>query len=396
MFVFKAAIKIIVNKWVRILLFITIMAALTFSFGMLGRGILYGDKITDPLTVIIVDYDNSTESRMFTQMFMDYELYENILRFSINTEESALKSLRNNEAAAILKLPEGFAENVKNGSNEPFIVVLNEAQFLKKTLVEYFAEAFADILAGSQSGVYAALDFTYINYPESYGRMFTISNLRFLNLVLNRQDMLKTKTVSAVSGIPVLTHFIFSFWIFINFAGMVLFIDIINTNFNAFIIKKLHLTGANMFLFTLQLVLAFFTVFLIINAALLLPAFSFLSLPSVSLPFITGVLLMLFCVSGLTVFISLMFKNSQTACILVSVFSLISLFLSGGVIPRDFFTPLIKNFSFATLNFWVYESVTGAFLENIKSVGTLTVILLTLLFYLLSVLKNYYNAGSKL
>lgn len=394
MFVFKAAIKIIMDKWVRIFLFIAVTAALTFSFGTLGRNILYSDSLTDPLSVIIVDQDDSMESRMFTQMFQDYELYADILNFYVDSEESALSKIKINEAAAVLILPENFAENVKNGSNEPFIVVLNEAQPLKKTLVEYFTEAFAGILAGSQSGVYADLDFTYQNYPDGYNRMFTLANLKFLNIVLNRQDMLKTLTVSAVSGIPVFLHFVITFWIFINIAGAALFFDLISSNFNLFILKKLYLSGVNVFLMVFELILAFFLAFLAINAVLFFPAFLFLPMPELSFLWIACIVSVLFCISCFTVFISLMFKNSSAACVSTAVFSLTGLFLSGGVIPRDFFTTEFKNISYVTLNYWFYESVTGAISGEISGGANLIVLLVCLMFFLLSVLRIFTKVGT--
>lgn len=389
MFVFKAAIKIIIDKWVRIFLFIAATAVLTFSFGTLGRSMLYGDSLTDPLSVVIVDQDDSMESRMFTQMFQDYEAYADILRFSVDQEEAALSKIKVNEAAAVLILPENFAENIKSGSNEPFIVVLNEAQPLKKMLVEYFAEAFAGILAGSQSGVYADLDFTYQYYPDSYNSMFTLSNLKFLNIVLNRQDMLKASTVSAVSGVPVFLHFVITFWIFLNIAGAALFFDLINSNFNSFMLKKLYLTGTNVFLVVIELILALFLAFLLINTLLFFPAFLFFPMPELSFMWIACVMAVLFCISCFTVFISLMIKNSSVACVMTAVFSLAGLFLSGGVIPRDFFTPEFKNFSYVTLNFWFYESVTGAFAGEVNSMATLIVLLFCFAFFLLSVLRIF-------
>jgi len=387
MFVFSAAIKIILSKWPRVILFMLAAAALIFSFGTLGQSILYSDIITDPLSIIIVDYDESLESRMITQMFQDYEMYRDIVNFSTNTESAAMAEIKANRAAAVLLLPENFAENLKNGANEPFTVILNEAQPIKRALVEYIANAFSDTLAASQSGVYAALDYTWQNFPESYDRMFMIVNLRFINMVLNRADMLDTETVSAIASIPVFLHFAVSFWIFLNIAAISLFADVFITNFNPFILKKIYLSGTNMFLFVLQLIFAFFALFAAINAGLLIPVFYSLSLPEISPPLIAAPALALFCVSALAVFVLFIFKHSSSACIIITAVSVCGLFLSGGIIPREFFAPQFKNLSYLTLNYWLYEAVTGIFTDSF--LGIWAAAAFGLLFFLLSVMTVF-------
>ncbi|MDR1687669.1 MAG: ABC transporter permease [Clostridiales bacterium] len=388
MFIFNAALKIITEKWLRIVLFIAASIALTVSFALVGQGLLYGDKITDPLSVIIVDRDNSAESRMFTQMFMEYDLYKNILNFSTNGENNARQLIKENKATAVIIFPRNFAENIKNGKNEPFTVILNDAQPLKKTLTEYFALSFAEILAGSQAGVYAALDYTYQNSPENYERMFSVVNFKFLNLVLNRNSMLNVSQVSAVSRIPVFLHYLAAFWIFINLAGISLFIDVINSNFNTFTLKKLRLAGANIFLTVSGLVAGFFAAFTCINAAFLIPVLFLTELPKFSFALILNTALFFLCVSCLAVFISLMFKNPAAASVTTSVFSLAGLFLSGGIIPREFFAPVLRNSSYATLNYWLYEAVTGAF-TNSGAFAAGVVFLITALLFFLSVIRVY-------
>jgi len=384
MFIYKAALKMIICKWFRILLFIAAAGALVATFGVLGQNLLYSDIITEPITIIIADNDNSAESRMFTQSFIGYEPYKNIVNFSADTESRALDKIKASEAAAVLILPEGFAEHIKSGANEPFTVVLDSAQPLKKTLVEYFARSFSDILAASQSGVYAALDYTWQNRPDGYDRMFTLINLKFLNMVFNRYDMIGVKTVSAVN-IPAFWHFAAAFWVFFNIAAGVLFFDTITSNFNPFILKKLRLANFNAVLFTLQLTFAFFTAFATINAVLLIPVLLFFPAPAVPFSLVTGAICVLICVSCLTVCLAFIIKNTNAACVICAALSLAGLFLSGGVIPREFFAARFYNIPRLTLNYWLYEAVTSAFTKT-NSAATGMVALFSLGFFIISVL----------
>ena len=359
MFIYSACLKLTKDKYPRFVLFVLITAALTLGFALIGRDKLYSDIITEPISVIIVDHDKSMESQMFTQMFMDYEPYKNIIHFTTDTEENALIKIRANEAAAVLILPADFSEHIKDGTNEPFIVHLNDAQSLKSTLVKYFAEAFSDLLAASQSGVYAALSYTRLNYPESYNRTFTIANLKFIGLVLNRGDMFRVREYAAIDTIPTFLHYAVHIWLFLNFAAMILFFDILTKNFSRLTRAKLRVEKVCSVKFAAQLTLSVFTVFLMLNAPLFIAALKMFALPA---RLLVPVIPIILCISLLVVFCAFFFRDYAAACMLTSVFSVLGIFLAGGVVPREFFMPDIRPVSYFTLNYWMYESITTTYL----------------------------------
>lgn len=367
MFLFFSAVKIFTVHFKRLIVFAAASCALLALFAFIGRGLLYKNKLTDPLVIYLTDNDNTADSALFVRMFENYDAYKNIVTFIAAPEDKAKQAVMNNEAAAAVIMPAGFSQSVKNGENEPFTLLLNEAQPLKKTLVTRFAAAYTDMLKANQAGIYAALDYVEENYPAEYDKAFYIINLRFLSLMLNRGDFFSAREVSALAQIPPLLYFCASFWVFINFAASALFIDILSVAFSKNMLLKLRALKINPIKLFAALCGAVFTALLAINAVLLPPVCFLVLSDKAGLSAQTAllfVLLTVVCASVFAVCVFFILKNAEAANIFVFIFSLWGFIVSGGVIPSVFFAPPIKKLSYITLNYWLQGGLLSAGAQN--------------------------------
>ncbi|GHU50162.1 hypothetical protein AGMMS49975_00600 [Clostridia bacterium] len=373
--VFAAFLKIVLRK-PRFALFLLTAAALTLFASLVGSGELYTSRLTDSIDVLVVDGDKTTETQMMTAVLEDYSGIMNIR--TLETEQEARDEILKNNAAAALLLPKGFSDGIKNGANIPFKVLLNEKQPVKMTLLKYFSFAFADMLAAAQSGVYASLDYVKGSEPAEFDTMFNVINMRFLSLVINRADMFYVTEVSPTDSISVAAHYAVSFWIFLNVAGIILFADIVSGNFSRRVIVSLKLSGFGAFKFAAGLTAGFFALFFAANFAA-----AFIVLKGMPVYVLVVLLVSSFALSALASFILLLFKNPQAASVAATVLAGLGLFLSGGIIPREFLANSLARLSPFTINYYIYNL---SILGKTDITQSLIIILIGGLFFSLTVL----------
>lgn len=378
-------------------MFICLTVLLCFLAGLLGKYFLYGDKIIDPVVIVIVDNDNSMESNFFYAMIKDMKEYKELITFEKRNEDEALQLLKENMASAIFTIPENFAQSVKSGENKPFSVIYNSSMPIKSEILKYFADAFTQMLTASQIGVYSALDYIRnTGSNEQYSTIFRGINLKYLNIVLKRNKMLETETIAVTGEASAFQYYFFAAYIFIMIAGVLLFVDIIQNNFRREILLRLKKSGVSSIRIMRENVCSVFVVFIFINIILgcfVFAADKMMHLGLEAEPVIIAyIYLILFTVSSLTVFISSFFRNVFSAGIFISVTSLISLVLSGGIIPVDYFPDYFSLGSKFTLNFWAVRLLNDGMKGRLSIINVSVICIFLLTFAVLSALCFWTNS----
>ncbi|MDR3091372.1 MAG: ABC transporter permease [Clostridiales bacterium] len=322
-------------------------AALAAAVSLYGAGRL-SVVVLEPVRVAVADNDKSAESAMMTQMLENFSDY--LVAVPAESEEAAVEMTRAGEVSAAVVLPKNFAEGIKSGENQPFTLVTNAREPLKEAVLRRFAESFADMLSGAQGGVYAALDYAAERNPESYNKVFTEVNLRFLNLAVNRADLLKTRYAPPAFIITPAAHYRLGLWIFFNIMGTTLFFDIFTENFTERATRRI-IQETNAARFAGEAVLAVFACLLVINAAA--APFVLEKAPERALQ--AAAFLLAVAAGG--VLLCVCVKSAPAACAIVSAADLAAFFASGGVVPPEFLSAPVRAFGGLTLNGRAYEAL---------------------------------------
>lgn len=388
MFILKLTLKACLSKWKRFAIFICLTALLSFLIGLLGNYFLYKDKAVDPVTIVIADMDNSVESRMFLGNITSNEQYNDFLVFESKTEAEARLMLERNEAAAVFIIPKDFAAYIKNGENQPFTAIYNSSMPLKVALIEYFANGLTQMLAASQIGVYTALDYAWENGTQKqYDTMFRTVNMKYMSTVLGRSKILDTAEVSVVGRVSPFQYYFFAAYIFIMLAGTILFVDILHGVFTRDTLIRLRLARISSVKITIAAILSVFVVLILINGifgVFLFYAKDIAAQIPLNKELLLGLAVILLCVSAFTVLVSQMFKNVFSAGVFISLFSLVTLFVSGGIIPIDYLSASINTLSRFTLNFWSVRLLSDAALLTTDYYVIKVILLFILIYSLLS------------
>ncbi len=404
MFIFKLNLKTFLLKWKRFLVFICLTALLTVLAGLLGSYFLYYHKI-EPVVIVIVDNDKTMESRVFYSMASGLEEYKDLIVFENADDVSAAQMIESGYATAVFTIPKGFTEKVKNGENEPFSVIYNMSSPLKAQLVKYFSDAFEQMLMASQIGIYTGLDYARdFDGASRYTDIYRAINLRYLNLLLMRSSVFDVNGVSVINNANVFQYYFFAGYIFIMLACSMLFIDAIQANMRGKNLVKLYALEKGAFTTAVWTILSVFAALCVINAVFIGAVYGFGTLFSIDIGF--GWIVFLFsglimlAVSAFTVAVSAAFGSVFSAGVFVSIFSFASLFLSGGVVPSGYFSPLFKTISGFVFNSWAVKSLVDAasrsskaYAENCIALGIFIVVFLAVAVILFSFARR--RAGDR-
>lgn len=122
---------------------------------------------------------------------------------------AALDALEAGEVTAVLELPESFVRGVQWGENPDVRLIVDAKRPLGALLTLWLGQSATDLLASVQCGVYAVLDVCALRPIEgvSYERAMTEINLRYIQWVLGRQDLFKSRAVLPTGQLPVALHY---------------------------------------------------------------------------------------------------------------------------------------------------------------------------------------------
>jgi len=339
--------------------------------GLLGDFFLSETNIAGPVNIAIVDLDDGFETRLILSVITDQaDDYTEMLRFSHKTLENAETSLRNGNISAIITLPENFGASMTSGENIPFTVTYNAERPLSATLIQVMAEAFADMLRTSQMGVYVTLNYVLEQGvpPESFDMIFMGVNMRFLGFVIARGEMFIVDTTSATGGLPTWKSYFITTYIALMICAAFVMTDTIRRNFSRYCLISLKNRDVSILTTFSACIFAYFLLFSTISATLWLLIF-FLPIDTfsqfdINVQFLVGVILISASLSTFAAMLTFAFDNAFSAGVFTSVFAIVSLVLSGGVIPTMYFSDTLQATSNIVWSTWSTNLLSAAILDE--------------------------------
>jgi len=365
-------IKIYAAQKVRLAVLFFAVIGISVMVGLVGSYFL-NEVGFNAISIAIVDLDDGFETQMILSALADDSQASsgfNFVRFSAEDAQAALDS---GGVAAVITFPENFGNSMIIGENIPFTIVYNNERPLASALVQIAAEAFADMLRSSQMGVYVTLNFAREQdiSPAQFDMILMAVNMRFLNIVMNRTEMFFPIMQDDTAGFTIWESYFITVYFALILCVTFIMTGALRQNFNRLCIKRLKVQKVSAFSIWSACFAVGFLLIAVINLAVGLWFFGFSSALLLAMVIIS----MVFAAFAAM----LVFFNDFTAGVFSAVFVGLSLFLSGGIIPVDFFSENLRIISGIVFNTWAVRLVSG---ENIVA-SSVAIFVFSFIFFII-------------
>ncbi len=332
----------------QIIFIIAFSLGLSLFAGTAGAKLMYSDMLIEPFSVGIVDNDNSYETNLLYTNLQDMPSLKDYVKFIKLDEGKAKQMLINGEIAAYAVMPESFAMDIKQGVNSPLTVVSGNG--LKASFIKLFINCNVEILSATQGSVYVVLDNAALQNGNSlYDKAFWDINLQFLSLYSARARMLSNTVVSATDKMPPLLYFTANIFIFFCMLNIAFVSNCFIVN-NEKVLSKLSITGIPKIMPIISSTISGFIMHIFLCLTVIIPIILINEVKIYNYINILSFILFTFCLSAFSVLLSLITFENRIKGLIVFVFSFISLFVSGGIVPLSFLPGIFAVLKKFTLN----------------------------------------------
>lgn len=178
-----------------------ILAVAAGMIAFCGHKLAQLQKETKESVVVVASGEEEGLTELAVSFVQGMEALKGWCRLVIETEETGERMLREGEAIAMIVLPERMVESILDGTNIPATLYLVEDMPGAAQLLQELASAGVALLSTAQGEIYAA-HALYELYGSggSLEEMYQDINRYNLSLALNREELFKTKNVSATEG----------------------------------------------------------------------------------------------------------------------------------------------------------------------------------------------------
>ncbi|MCL2250049.1 MAG: ABC transporter permease [Oscillospiraceae bacterium] len=364
--ILRLNLKVILRHKTCIILLLVFIALLTVTAAF-AADFLMSDGGIGPISIAVVDLDGDFVTRMIVTAVVEQMGTGDLLYFTLRHPSEANVALADGSVAAIITLPENFGAAMISGENIPFLVQYNQSRPFTSALVQTAADSFADMLRSAQMGVYTVLNYARTQgvSGDDFDRLLMAVNMRYIELVINRADMFSTETLYITGALPIWQTYFFAAYIVLMMCAAFTLTDAIRRNFTRNFIIRLSLRNVPFRTLILACVLSYFLLLALLNIglfALYVPLGLIVELPAITLgaSHLLGITVIFALMAAFATLLTFAFDTTLSAGIFTALFSIISLFLSGGIIPMAFLSTSLQIASNAVPNTWGIRLLTAA------------------------------------
>ena len=172
-----------------------VLAAVT---ALAASRVLYGSQVTGRVAVGVSLPGDDALAKQVMNMVGSLDSVESICDFQYMDREACLKKLEQGELYAVLDIPEGFVEDIINGTNTPVKVWLTKNAGVEGRLFRELADAGALTLSASQAGIYGGNElYRALGLDQAIGQLEEELNRRYLDYSLERSRYFRHLQVEA-------------------------------------------------------------------------------------------------------------------------------------------------------------------------------------------------------
>ena len=175
---------------------------------LLAGNLLYGDAVSARISVGVVLPEDDRLAKKAMSMVGSLESVKSLCDFSYVDEKNGREMLEDGELYALMEIPEGFVQDIMDGTNTPVTVMLPAGAGTESRIFMELTDAGAKILGSSQAGIYAGDELLRrYGLEEAIPQLEYDLNRVYLDYSLPRMDYFQKRTVSATGDVDTLTFY---------------------------------------------------------------------------------------------------------------------------------------------------------------------------------------------
>lgn len=317
-----------------------VLALAAGAIAFCATKLLYKDAVAQIRVAVVAEEENQ-----LTNFAMDYvKKAEEGIEFVECGKEEALEGMENKEFAAIIILPEQLVEGILSGENSPVTVIYDDSLSTAGGLLKELTQAGAELLSTAQAEIYAAYELARESGAESGLENFQNTiNYENLKLALARGEFFEYSKVSATGNLSVKTYYIASaVAAILLFFGMPMGMFLKQDEKAALLQYRRAGIGA-----VKQQMIRWMTVMGIYGVVVTVGSFFAMLAGKQGAGESLQAAFVIWCIAGsMAAFILMLYEVTEkksSAVFLLAFLTAVLLFLSGGVIPKVFFSGSLRE-----------------------------------------------------
>lgn len=185
---------------------------------LLSSRLLYGESVAGTVAVGVSVPKEDDLARQVVKMISSLESVGSVCRFQYMDREACLKELEEGKLYAVLDVPEGFVQDIMNGTNTPVTVWFNPDAGIEGKLFQELTDAGALTLGASQAGIYAGNELYRIcGLEDAVGDLERDLNQRYMEYSLQRTGYFRHLNVDATGDVNTMEFYEISMYVLFMF-----------------------------------------------------------------------------------------------------------------------------------------------------------------------------------
>ena len=143
-----------------------VLVVLMGAAALLAGKLLYGGQAVERIPVGVVLPEEDALAGQAMRMVSSLESVKSLCDFTYIEEEATGEKLKKGELFAVLKMPDGFIQDIMSGVNTPVTVILPENAGAESRIFKELTDAGAEILGSAQAGIYSGDELLSYSLPR--------------------------------------------------------------------------------------------------------------------------------------------------------------------------------------------------------------------------------------
>lgn len=362
-----------------------VLGALFISFAL--QPLFAAKPFISPFDVAIADQDQSLETKMIVQQLASSDDFKGVVQFHTVGLAEGLAMIEEGEVAALVVIPENFANSMRRGANTPFELVGNPRQPFQYGLFLTTMESAAALISAAQTGVNTIHHFLAGKVDEnSLATEVDKAIFEFTLRCLGRRQVISENRLSATGSFTLKEYYLAAGSVVLTLTMGLYLLTVIRQDYSSAMDKRLLARGLGPGARIATKFVSFFFVFF--SLLMLILVFYLVALKgdiSGSWPSLLLVLpAMAASAAMFFTFLSSLGLHPFGEVSLAAGLSVILTVMGGSILPLSFFPEWMNTFGKVTLTYWMREGfLHSAFIADrqivVTSVGMMLVISLLFL-----------------
>lgn len=184
-----------------------VLLLLAGTVAFVASRMLYGEQAAGRITVGVVLPEGDAVAKKAVSMISSLESVKSICDFEYMDQEESISKLKAGKLYAVMEVPEGFVQDIMNGTNTPVRILLPKGAGLESRIFKELTDAGAATLGASQAGIYAGDELCVLEgMTDSIPQLEADLNRIFMGYSLPRMDYFRNLKVTATGDVDTL-HF---------------------------------------------------------------------------------------------------------------------------------------------------------------------------------------------